>query len=155
MANAHGHILATIWRDRDFQRLGMAPQWLYMQLLSSPDRNLCGVVPYTPRRWQAGARGVTLADIDKAVGALSETRFVLVDDDTDELLVRTVVKHDPPRNPNVTVGMWRQWERIASERVRAAIVAEMPAEVWLRAPLAVPLEAHILAGHGPSETSSD
>jgi hypothetical protein len=155
MGNAVGRVLSTIWRDDDWRRLDMPAQWLYMALLSSPDRNLCGVVPFTPRRWQAGVEHVHIEQIGKALDLLGERRFVLVDEQTEELLIRTAVRHDPPRNPNVTVGMWRQWERISSPDLRRAVVVELPADVWLRCPLAVPLEAHVLAGHDVSDVSAD
>lgn len=155
MANAYGRVLSTIWRDDDFRRLDMPAQWLYVVLLSSPDRNLVGIVPFTPRRWQSGVEHVHIDEIGKALDVLTERRFVLHDDTTDELLIRTSVKHDPPRNPNVAVGMWRQWERIASDVLRHAVVEQLPAHVWMLAPLAVPYEAHVMAGHGRSEERRD
>lgn len=147
MGSHHGKVLSSIWSDPEFRVLEMAPQWLYIRLLSSQHRNLIGIVPFTPRAWQASVTRVHLDVIGKALDVLAEARFVLVDEQTDELLIRSSVKHDPPRNPSATLGMWRQWAQIESVELRRAVVVEIPSRVWLSNPEHIPVEAHIIAGH--------
>lgn len=148
MTSHHGTVLSSIWSDPQFRDLTMPSQWLYMRLLSSPLRNLVGVVPLQPRAWRSSVVGVHLDDIAKALDELATSRFVLTDDDADELLIRTAIKHDPPRNPSATLGMWRQWQRVGSRLLRATVVTHMPAEVWQRIdPSRIPPEAHDLREH--------
>jgi hypothetical protein len=139
--------MSSIWSDPDFRQLEMAPQWLYLRLLSSQHRNLIGLVPFTPRAWQASVTRVHLDVIGKALDELAAVRFVLIDEATDELLIRSSVKHDPPRNPSATLGMWRQWAQIESLELRRAVIVEIPARVWLSNPESIPPDAHRIAGH--------
>jgi hypothetical protein len=138
---AFGKVQSSAWSDPDFRQLDMPAQWLYIVLLSSPDRNLLGVVPFTPRRWQSGVAHVHIDEIGKALDLLTERRFVLVDEQTAELLIRTITKHDPPRNPSAIVGMWRQWQRVSSPELRRAVVEQMPVDLWLRSAGYIPDEA--------------
>lgn len=153
---SHGVVLATIWRDDDFRRLGVLGQWLYVVLLSSPDRNTVGAVPLTPRRWRSGVDGLLDEDIAKALGLLVERGFVLVDEATEELIIRSYLKHDPPRNRDAWVGMWRQWGRIASADLRRAVVEQMTDELWLRSAAGeIPTEAHVIRAAMHDDTDGD
>jgi hypothetical protein len=131
-------VLASMWHDVDFRTLTPAAQRLYLVLLAEPRRSMVGVMPYTPRAWAACSTHTSVGDVEAALAELCDRRYVLVDSLTDELLVRTVVKHDPPRSMGAAATMWRAWQDVASEHLRAAVLAEVPAEVWLLNPLSIP-----------------
>ena len=86
--------------------------------------------------------------VTKALIELGAARFVDVDDTTAELLIRTMVKHDPPRNANIAKGMWAQWESVQSDVLKQVIIEHIPAEVWLRNPTAIPDAARTMRATG-------
>jgi hypothetical protein len=123
-------IQCSIWEDSDFQALSEGAQRLYLLLLSQRRRSMVGVLPYTLRSW---ARGCTTTDVEHIAGVLAELEaagFVVVDLDTDELLIRTVIKHDPPRGPKSIVAMWRAIDAIESPRLRDLVLQYVTADAW-------------------------
>lgn len=140
MTRKYAPVLLTMWRDPDFRTLSPEAQRLYVVLLSDPQRSMVGVLPYRPRAWAATCDAVTEDAVVCALGELTVRRYVVADERTDEVLIRTMVKHDPPRGKAVTA-MWRAWQRIESVPLRRAVLAEVPPDVWLLDPLARPPEA--------------
>lgn len=115
MARSEARIKTSIWHDPDFVALDPFAQWVYMLAVSQATVNFCGVTPYTPRKWSHLANGVTVTHIRKAVAILVAHDYVLVDEDTEELWIRTFVKHDGVlTKPNVTVAMSRDFAAIQS-----------------------------------------
>ena len=89
--------------------------------------SLVGLLDYLPSRWARLAADTTVDDIELGVSQLetSPSHFVVVDRQTDELLVRTLVKHDVSRtltNRNLLQGLWRAWATISSRQLRLAAV---------------------------------
>ncbi len=102
MARAAARILTSIWHDEAFLRLDARAQWLYLLLLSQPDLNHLGVLTLAVGRWASRARGTTEADVEKALAALEEAEFVVVDRAAHQLLIRTFIRHDGVyKQPNV------------------------------------------------------
>lgn len=129
MARRYAPLLCAIWDDPDFQSLTERAQRCYVLLISQRKLTMVGVLPFTPRSWSRGCNGTTTDDILEAIEELTNARFVIVDHDTEELLVRTMVKHDPPRGPKSITAMWRSLELVESPALRAAIVREIPPAV--------------------------
>jgi hypothetical protein len=132
MARNHGRILASVWVDPDWVALPPRQQWLYMLLLSQPRLSLVGTIDYRPAKWARLAEGVDTATVEAAAAGLEAARYVLIDRDTEELLVRTFVRHDGVGrgNANLRKGMWAHWMDVASEALREAVIVNMPAELW-------------------------
>ncbi|RAJ70220.1 hypothetical protein K378_01385 [Streptomyces sp. Amel2xB2] len=125
MARGHGRILTSIWEDEDFTNLGEPEQRMYLFLISQPNLNHAGLLPLTLRRWSRKARGLTVAELEKRLAALEETRFIVVDDDTEELLIRTFVRNDGVwRMPKVMAAMVSGAGEISSMRLRRALLVE-------------------------------
>jgi len=131
---------STFYFDADFRQLTPGAQRMYIVLLSDPHRSMIGVLPYRPRAWAATSTFTGLDDVDQAISELSSRRYVIVDMTTDEVLIRTVVKHDPPRGAKLITAMWRAWERVQSELLQRAVLDEISAEVWLMDPMSRPAE---------------
>ena len=131
MARDYARVFTQIWNDNDFRRLSRDAQCLYIQIISQRDITLVGVTTYAPRRWAQGCNDETVASIDDAIIELEHGRFVVVDHETDEVWVRTFVKHDGVLdNPNHTKGMWNALEFVYSETLRNRIVEGLPPVAW-------------------------
>jgi hypothetical protein len=123
---AHARIKCTIWRDEDFRDLGVDAQWLYQRLLSDSSRNHAGVLALTRKRWVGSARGMTHERLDDALAELALRTFIVVDEDTEEVLVRTYVRHnDVASQPNVLKAALRQAGEVESPTLRAALAYEL------------------------------
>lgn len=126
MARGHGRILASIWDDDDFIALDERQQRLYLFLISQPNLNHAGLLDLTLRRWSRKARGLTSAELEKLLQGLEETRFIVVDYDTEELLIRSFVRNDGVwKQPKVMGAMVSGALEISSWRLRHALLAEM------------------------------
>lgn len=128
MARTHARLLTSIWTNPDFIALDPLAQRAYILALSQPGVSFCGIVSYTARRWARFAAGTTPEDIDQAVATLVEARFVLLDEDTEELMIRSFCKNDGVlTSPNILVSMSRNdFELILSERLRNAFLEGFP-----------------------------
>jgi hypothetical protein len=116
MAQDFAPLLRSIWSDDDWRALSMDAQHIYLMLLSHPDRNSAGVLSLTKKKWTRLAADMTpqrprlSAALDRA--GLT-TGFVVVDEETEEVLVRafirraTVYKHI--RMLGMRCGRRRKW----------------------------------------------
>jgi hypothetical protein len=126
MARGHGRILTSVWEDGDFLTLTQEQQRLYLFLISQPNLNHAGLLPLTLRRWSRKAAGLTLDELDKHLAALDDARFIVVDDDTEELLVRSFVRNDGVwKQPKVMGAMVSGAMEISSRRLRRALLGEV------------------------------
>lgn len=126
MARGHGRILTTIWEDTDFLKLDEKEQRFYLFLISQPNLNHAGLLPLTLRRWSRKANGMTSADVEKRLQSLDEAGFIVVDEDTEELLIRSFVRNDGVwRMPKVMGAMVSGAMEISSRRLQQALLAEM------------------------------
>ena len=126
MARAHGRVLSSIWEDADFLALTQEQQRLYLFLISQPNLNHAGLLPLTLRRWARKAGGLTAANLDEHLAALASAQFIVLDDDTEELLIRSFVRNDGVwRMPKVMGAMVSGALEISSPTLRGALLAEM------------------------------
>ena len=122
MPRSYGRLLVQMWSpDGDYRLLSWRAQWLYEALLSQPNLSGAGALPMQPNKWVKFAADITVADIDAALAQLVQQCYVLVDDDTQEALIRTFVKHDGGlNNPKTRKGIESAILRIESSKLRAA-----------------------------------
>lgn len=126
MARDHGRIRLDIWADEDWRLLPSLSQWLYLHLLSSPSLNFCGVTDWRPPRIAALAAELTAHDVEWAAHYLERDEFVVIDRITEEVLVRSFVKHDGLlRSPNVTKALVKSHGSIGSAALRAVVVGQL------------------------------
>ena len=157
MARDYARLLCSLWNNTDFRNRSRAGQHLYMLVLSQSTMSHAGVVPLTARRWASATDGVTVADIHDALDEMDRTRFLVVDEDTEEVMVRSYLRNDLVlTNPNLAVAAVRAYEQIGSPKLRAAWVAELarldverrtaanPPKAWTD-PRSAPLLAKVLA----------
>ncbi|MFB6568260.1 hypothetical protein [Streptomyces noursei] len=126
MARGHGRILTSIWDDADFLALDEREQRLYLFLISQPNLNHAGLLDLTLRRWSRKARGLTSAELEKLLQALEAAHFIVMDDDTEELLIRSFVRNDGVwKQPKVMGAMVSGAMEISSWQLRSALLAEV------------------------------
>lgn len=133
MPLAHAVVSTSVWADEAWVALTGAAQRFYWLLLSQQKLSLIGTIDYLPSRWARMAADTSLDSIEAAVDELEASRFIVVDHDTDELLIRTFVRHDiekVQRNQNLLRGLWNAWAKIESRQLRLESLRNIPASVW-------------------------
>jgi hypothetical protein len=88
--------------------------------------NLAGVLPLQLRKWASCVDGWDIADVAKSLDRLAEARFVLVDEDTEEVLVRSLIRNDGSyKIPNVLKSLLQVAEGTQAAALRAELSAEL------------------------------
>lgn len=123
MARTEARIKCAIWKDDDYRSLTLEAQWLYTAILSQQDLTLCGVLTWTPKRFAKLASNASAAAAKKALDHLRSKRYVVVDEETDELWVRTFAKNDGVvDSPNLILAMSHDFGAIHSSTIREGLV---------------------------------
>lgn len=123
MPRFYATIECSIWDDPEFIALGAGAQRTYFMLVTQNDIHACGTLPLTLRRW---AKTCTDKDLEAWLAELDDARFVLVDEDTEELLVRTFAKYDGGYKHAVRAkAVVATAKAIRSERLQVAAAAEL------------------------------
>lgn len=126
MARTYAPIYVSIWRDEDFQNLSMEAQRLYFLINSQAEITHCGVVLFSPRRWSRWACNTTEDDINDALEELVKASYVIHDDRTEEIWVRSYLEYNKVWDqPKVKAAALRQYDEVHSKRIRAAIWDQM------------------------------
>lgn len=119
-------IRPDMWLDDEWRNLTKDAQHLYLLLLTDPERSYCGVVDWKPARITQRAREWTLLEIMRAAVELSYTFFLVVDQDTEEVLVRSFMRHDGLLlQPRMAVSVANAFGVIGSNKIRAVVVHEL------------------------------
>ena len=122
----HARVQVSIWDDPDFLTLRTLEQHAYLLLMSNKGLSRCGVITYIPSRFENLARDLTAAKFRTAVAGLREARFLVIDDHTQELLVRTHVRHDGVLDRvNMGKACGTAFEAVVSDVIRDAIGDEL------------------------------
>lgn len=125
MAREYGKWYTSAWGDGDFRSLGRAAQHLYMQLVTQPDLSMAGVLTIAPVRW-AQQFGGTESEVMDALATLTERRFVHVDQETQELLVRSYIRLDDGwRSPTTMKGIWSAMNAVLSPGLKSVLADEI------------------------------
>ena len=107
MARQMGRLYNRIWRDQEFLALPIGAKLLYALLLSQDNIGPAGVLPFQPRLWAKligdGATGNDVVGWLNILQSAPSRPFVLIDPDTEEMLVRTLIRNDkmPQGTPKV------------------------------------------------------
>lgn len=130
MARSYAPLLTSIWADRLFTALPADAQRVYLLAMSQPNVSYAGVVPFTEKRWASLAPDTTPGYIADAVNVLEDRGYVLLDDETEELWVRSFVKHNRiVEQPQLKKSLLRAVDDILSATIRTAVVASLPASL--------------------------
>lgn len=126
MARSHAAIYNRIWADPAWRALDVDAQHLYILLISQPQMNLAGVLPMQLRKWASCVAGWDIADVAKALDRLRDDRFILVDEDTEEVMVRTLIRNDGAyKIPNVLKSLLLAAEGTQAPALRRELAIEL------------------------------
>lgn len=126
MARNYAKILPRIWADQDFRTLTTAEQHLYLHLLSHPKLSYAGVCDWRPRRLAALAADGNLDTIELAGAVLQAKGYIVVDDDTEEVFVRSYHRNDEAlKLPNMGAAVAAAFAEVTSTKLLGTIVWEL------------------------------
>lgn len=126
MARERATINVDIWNDDDWRDLTDPAQALYFKLLTHADLSYCGVGDFRPGRLAAMTKEQRADDVMVAAQELSDAWFIVVDQDTEEVLVRSFLRWDGLlRQPRLAVSAAKAFGAVASNKLRAVIVHEL------------------------------
>lgn len=118
MARKFTQITTSIWNDDDFRALTARQQALYFMLDTQGLISAAGTLALTVRRWSRNATDWTPELIEEELTVLAEKGHVVVDDETEELLIVKFVKWD---------GGWKNTTKRLPVIREAAMAIESPA----------------------------
>jgi hypothetical protein len=126
MARKFAQIQVAIWTDEDFKSLPAAEQHMYFVLLSQPRLSLCGVIDYIPSRLAMCVYEWTTDDVERLVKQLEDKRYIVVDHDSRELLLRSFIRRDGLlKAKTITIGAASDYAEVMSDKLRQAIDHEL------------------------------
>jgi len=126
MAREHARIQTAIWLDDDFLDLTPEAQHLYLVVTTQMSLNFCGVTAWHPGRLSQLAAGWSVAKVEAAAAELSAGLYLVIDETTGEVLVRSFIRNDGLlSSPNIAKAMFRKFSEIGSRAIRAVVVYEL------------------------------
>lgn len=139
MARFYATLDCGIWDDEDgFCTLSAGAQRTYFMLVSQRDIAACGSLALTLRRW---SRTCAEKDTEAWLVELIDHEYVLIDEDTEELLVRTFVKWDGGyKHPQRLKAINASAAALRSQPLRTAMAREMQ-KLGLKPPTAMAQES--------------
>jgi hypothetical protein len=125
MARDYARIMTSIWRNKEFRALSEQQQRAYLFLVTQPDISAAGVLPLRMRRWAEMSSTSSPDGLAQLFKELESGRFIAVDWDAEELLIRSFIRWDggfnnPKRRPVII----RAAEEVDSEMIARHIATE-------------------------------
>ncbi len=125
MAKTYAKVNLAIWQDPEFRRLPIGAQHLYLFLWTHSTLSYCGVAEWNPKRIQAFTEGWTAADVEEAARCLEARLFIVTSPDTDEVLLRSWVRHDGLlKEWRMGIALAKAYNAVASREIQKVIVHE-------------------------------
>lgn len=126
MARDHARLFIRIWSDDEFTAMTESAQRAYMMLVSQAGVNWAGVLDYRPRRWSQLAADTTPESLDKALRELAAARFIAIDEDHEEVLVRSYMRNDEVyKQPNLLKNALTAVRHVQSRALREMLADEL------------------------------
>lgn len=126
MAKKFAQIRPDIWNDDDFRALTFGAQHLYFLMLTDPELSWAGVTDWKPARIRQRAAEWSMLEIMRSAVELSYAHFLVFDQETEEVLVRSYVRHDGLlKQPRMAVSVANAFGSIGSNKLRAVVVHEL------------------------------
>lgn len=122
----YAQIRPAMWLDDEWRRMTRDGQWLYLLVLTHPERSLAGVLDWRPGRIKEFSAECSIRDVMIAAQECSDKHFLVFDQGTEEVLVRSFVRHDGLlKQPRMGVAVANAFGSIGSNKLRAALVHEL------------------------------
>lgn len=124
MARSEARLKFGIWRS-GLDGLSKDAKLMYAVLLTEPTLNHCGVGAVRLSRWARDA-SMSLEETEKALSELADSQHVLIDEDTEEVFVRSFMRNDEvEKQPYVLKGALREAVQASSPAIRLSIAGEL------------------------------
>jgi hypothetical protein len=147
-----------MWDDDDFIGLSALAKLVYVQLCMQRKLEYSGELTVSVKRWSKAHPDQDIDTIRAALAELDAARFVVVDQDTDELLIRSFIRNDQLyKQPNVLRAALRSAFEISSPLLRRALAAELrrlPVEITGPAPAVAAAELETGARELPASVKA-
>ncbi len=115
-----------MWSTDDWRALTVPQQHAYQMLVQHERLSYAGTMSYAPGLLAERAAGLTEAKVRAAVRTLSSTRFVVVDEVTHEILVRSYVRHDGALDrANMGKAVAHALGLVMSDTLRTVVLGEL------------------------------
>ena len=126
MARDRANINTAIWTDDDWRELTRDEHWLYTLLLTHGTLSYAGVADWRPGRLAQNSSDTTADDVERIGALLQSKRFILIDPETEEVLVRSFLRHDGLlKQPKLAVSMVNAYGSVSSRMIRKVIIHEL------------------------------
>lgn len=126
MARDYAKTNLTIWQDPEWRALPWPAQHVYKMFWEHPGLSYCGVVDWRPTKMLGWGDGWARGDLMALVDCLRARHFLVVDEDTEECLVRSWIRFDGViKQPRLTVSMCNAFGEVGSNALRGVIVDEL------------------------------
>lgn len=126
MAREFSKTNLTIWQDPEWRALPWPAQHVYKMFWEHPSLSYCGVADWRPSKMLGWGDGWDRDTFDALVDCLRARYFLVVDEDTEEVLVRSWVRFDGIiRQPRLAVSLTKAFAEVGSNTLRGVIVDEL------------------------------
>ena len=126
MSRDYAAVNVAIWADPDFRALPPAAQHLYLLLWTAPSLTYCGVHDWRPGRLASLSVGFTAEHIAMVADCLIARHFLVVDEGTEEALVRSWARFDGLlKKPRMAVSFSTAYASVASSKIRSVLAHEV------------------------------
>lgn len=116
----------VILDDPSWRCLTRSQQNLYLLLLLKLSTNLCGVVDWRPKKLAVNASDMTVETIEADAVVLEKKLYIVRDEDTDEVLIRSFLRNDAPlKSSKTAIAVRSSYTDTASSKLRGVIVFEL------------------------------
>ena len=116
----------AILDDPSWRCLTRSQQNLYLLLLPKLSTNLCGVVDWRPKKLAVNASDMTVETIEADAVVLEKKLYIVRDEDTDEVLIRSFLRNDAPlKSSKTAIAVRSSYTDTASSKLRGVIVFEL------------------------------
>lgn len=124
----YGNIATAIWQDSDFLALSMNAQRTYLLLITQNNISSVGSLAITMRRWSRMAADSSEDALLDGLAELEASRFIAIDWDHEEILIRTFVKWDGGHtNPKRLLSIASAARAVASVHLGRILATELDA----------------------------
>ena len=103
------------------------PSWRCLtRSLLKLSTNLCGVVDWRPKKLAVNASDMTVETIEADAVVLEKKLYIVRDEDTDEVLIRSFLRNDAPlKSSKTAIAVRSSYTDTASSKLRGVIVFEL------------------------------
>lgn len=116
----------AILDDPSWRCLTRSQQNLYLLLLLKLSTNLCGIVDWRPKKLAVNASDMTVETIEADAVVLEKNLYIVRDEDTDEVLIRSFLRNDAPlKSSKTAIAVRSSYTDTASSKLRGVIVFEL------------------------------